>query len=83
MHVELNSFESLRGYFLAAWSDGGYDAGKGGTAGYMICLQRNSIWQCLARGGVYDDCAHKDSLRMEAIGMEQLLSLIARYITRA
>ena len=68
--------------FLAGWSDGGFDSGNGGTAGYIIAVRRGLDWTYLRMGGVYDgNTRGSDSLRMEAIGMEQLLYNMQKYIS--
>ena len=71
------------GDVLATWSDGGFDFTHGGTAGYIIAVWRDSRWQCLQYGGVYDkNVVGNDSFRMEAIGMELLLSSMREYTHR-
>ena len=72
--MEPSDFQFREGDFLAAWSDGGFDVVAGGTAAYVVSLFRDSKWQYLQMGGIYDATIRKnDSLCMEAIGMELLI----------
>ena len=75
-----NTFAGFRewgprvGDCIAAWSDVGFDASRGGLAAFLISVQRGGNWETLQAGGVYDkSVSGNDSLRMEAIGMEMLM----------
>ena len=71
------------GDFVAAWSDGGYESGKGGIAGYVISLRRGGQWMMLERGGVYmTDAKEIDSFFMEAVGLERLMRATASYLVK-
>ena len=69
------------GDFVAAWSDGGYDSGKGETAGFVISLRRGGQWMTLERGGVFMiDAKEIDSFFMEAVGLERCVQQQATWL---
>ena len=77
----LQNWQPREGDCIAGWSDGGFDASQGGTAGYVIAVHREGVWQSLKAGGVYDSTiAGNDSLRMEAIGMELMMQDMLRLL---
>ena len=79
--VEPSEFDFQECDYLAGWSDGGYDGLAGGTAAYIVAVQKGSVWTQLCMGGVYDaSTTDNDSLRMEAIGMEHLFSKSLDYL---
>ena len=58
-----------------------FDQSLGGTAAYFVAVWRDGLWQQLAKGGIYDaNVAGNDSFRMEAVGMECLISRIWSYL---
>ena len=66
---------------ITGWSDGGFDKQAGGTAGCIISIRRDDAWQVLCIGGVFDsNTSNNDSLRMEAVGQEQLFSAMLKYV---
>ena len=72
-----------KGSCLVGWSDGGFDRLQGGTAGFLIAVWRANSWRVIMLGGIFDkDVVANDALRMEALGMEEMLKEVKNYLSR-
>ena len=80
--VEPDDFKMTQGSCLVGWSDGGYDKYAGGTAAFILALVSSKTRKVLKSGGIFDpETRGNDSLRMEAVGMEQLILAFLEYLS--